>query len=87
MFAVILRALVHVLDQQPDRRAGGFALEHAGQDARFVRFAALGGVAALAGPAAVQIGFANRPFGQRQAGRAAVHDRAERRDRGFRRRW
>jgi len=57
--AVVARALVDVLDQQADRRSCGdlsaarFVLEHAGEDAHRVRFAALAGVARPAGPALV----------------------------------
>ena len=55
-FAVILGSLVLVADQHGDRRAGGHALEHAGQDFHFVIFAALCDEAALARLAAVEIG-------------------------------
>ena len=43
--AIILGALIGVFDQQPDRRAGGSALENAGQDAHFIGFTPLGGEA------------------------------------------
>ena len=75
---MILRALILVFDQQTDRRAGGDALEHAGQDFDFVRFAALRGVARLAGPAALEIEL-DVGLGKRDAGRRAVDDAADRR--------
>ncbi len=58
---IVLRALVGVLDQQRDRRAGrhlhaAFRMRHhAGQDLHRIRLLALGGEARLAGAAAVEI--------------------------------
>jgi hypothetical protein len=58
--AIVLGALVDILDHQHDRRAGGalaagpLILEDAGQDLHRVRFLALGGEARLAGPALVE---------------------------------
>ncbi len=76
--AVILAALVGVLDQQRDRRAGGQAFVDARQDLHPVGFLALRDVAAGAGATAVELGL-DVGFGQRQAGRAAVDDAADRR--------
>ena len=42
VLAVILGTLVLVVDEQADRRAGGLALEHAGEDAHRVALAPLG---------------------------------------------
>ena len=39
--AVILRALILVVNDQRDGRAGGFALEHAGENFHFIIFAPL----------------------------------------------
>ena len=74
--AVVLFALVHVLDDQRDRRAGGVALEDARDDRHFVRFAALGGVARLAGAALVEP-LLNVGLAQRQARRHAIDDAAD----------
>ncbi|MNC29542.1 hypothetical protein D3C75_777900 [compost metagenome] len=52
---VVLGLLVGVADQQADRATGGAAFEHAGEDFHLVGFLALGGVAAGAGLAAVQV--------------------------------
>ena len=76
--AVVLRALVGVLDDERDRRAGGQALEHAGEDAHGVRFLPLRGEARLAGAAAVEEGL-DVGFGERDARRAAVDHAADRR--------
>ncbi len=76
--AVVLRPLVDILDHQRDRRAGGQALEHAGEDADLVGFLPLGGEFRLAGPAAVQPGL-DIGLGQRNARRAAIDDAADRR--------
>ena len=76
--AVVLRALIDVLDQQLDRRAGGLALEHAGQDLDLVGLLPLRRVARLARPALVEpvldIG-----LGERDLRRHAVDDDADRR--------
>ncbi len=71
--AVVLAALVGVADQQADGRAGGLALEHAGQDLDKVFFLALRDVARSAGLAAVEIGL-DVLGRQRHARRAAVDD-------------
>ncbi|MNM58935.1 hypothetical protein D3C81_701780 [compost metagenome] len=52
---VVLGLLVGVADQQADGATGGATFEHAGEDFDFVGFLALGGVAAGAGLAAVQV--------------------------------
>ena len=80
--AIILRALVDIVDLQRDRCAGGQAPEHAGQDAHLVRLLPLGGEARLAGSAAVQPGL-DIDFRQRQARRAAIHHTADRRPVAF----
>jgi hypothetical protein len=80
--AVILGALVGVLDQQRDGRAGGLPLEHAGEDAHRVGFLPLRGEFGLARPAAVQPGLDVR-LAQRQARRAAIHHAADRRPVAF----
>jgi len=59
-FAVILGPLVLVADQHGNRRAGGHALEHTGQDFHAVRLAALGHKAVLPRLATVQIGLDKR---------------------------
>ena len=74
--AVIARALVHVLDHQPDRRAGGQALEHARQDADLVGLLALRGEFRLARAAAVEPGL-DVGLGEADARRAAIHHRAD----------
>ncbi|AEM42160.1 hypothetical protein KVU_2321 [Ketogulonicigenium vulgare WSH-001] len=80
--AIIFRALVGVADQQLDRGAGGLALEHAGQDLDRIGLLPLGGVAVLAGFALVQPMLQQRLV-DRNAGRAAVHDSAQRRPVAF----
>ena len=79
---VVARALVDVVDLHGDRRAGGQALEHAGQDADLVRLLALRGEARLAGAAAVEPGL-DVGLGQRDARRAAVDHAADRRPVAF----
>src|SRR5262249_46308852 len=75
---VVLRLGVGVLDQEADGRAGGPALEHAGEDLHRVRLVALRGVARGAGAAAVHVAL---DVGLRElhSRRAAVHDAAQRR--------
>src|ERR671913_307896 len=79
---IVARALVDIVDVQRDRRAGGDALEHAGQDLHRVRLLALGDEARLAGPALLHphldVGFA-----QRDARRRAVDDATDRRPVAF----
>ena len=53
--AIVLAALVGVLDQQRDRRAGGPAFVDAAQDLHRVGLVALRDVAAGAGAAAVEV--------------------------------
>ena len=76
--AIVLRPLVGVADQERDRRAGGPALEGAGEDLDLVGLLPLGGEAALPRPAGVEPGL-DVGLGQRDARRAAVDDAAERR--------
>src|SRR5687767_8157357 len=54
--AVVLAALILVLDYERDRRAGGLALEHAGQDLDLVILAPLGDETRLPGLALVEPG-------------------------------
>ena len=68
---VIARTLVDVVDLHRDRRAGGQAVEHAGQDADLVGLLALGGEARLTGAAAVEPGL-DVGLRQRDARRAAI---------------
>src|SRR6185312_3433380 len=75
---VVLAARVLVADQQRDRRAGGLALEHAGQDLDRVAFAALGGEARLTGLAFVEPGL-DVGRAQRDQRRRAVDHAADRR--------
>ena len=74
---VVARALILVLDEQPDRRAGGLALEHAREDAHLVALAPLARELRGAGAAAVHVLLHVR-LGERQARRTAVDDAAER---------
>src|SRR6185437_14048957 len=75
---IIARALVFVLDQETDRRAGGLALEHAGQDLHLIGFLPLRREAILAGPALVEI-LLDVGLAQWNERRHAVHDAADRR--------
>ena len=74
--SIVLGLLVHVFDQQADRRAGGQALEHAGENLHRVRLTALGGVPGLAGAPALQIPL-DVSLGKGQAGRTPVDDAAQ----------
>ncbi len=80
---IILAALIDIVDDERDRRAGrhlsagGFVKEHAGQDLDLVRLLALRGEARLARPAAVEIGL-NVGLIERDARRAAVDHAADR---------
>ena len=74
--AVVAAALVFVHDEQANRRAGGLALEDAGEELQAVGFLARGDVARGAGLAPVEFGL-NRGFVQRDACRAAVEDAAD----------
>ena len=74
---VVSRALIFVFHQQTDRRAGGLALEHAGQYAHRIRLAALAGELRGSRAPAVNIDLQIR-FAERESGRAAVDDATER---------
>src|SRR4051812_19803018 len=79
---VILRTRVAVADQQCDRRAGRFSLEHPGQDLDLVGLVTLRGVAALAGRTTIEI--ATEFFGRDRKPRwTAVDDAADRRAMAF----
>ena len=52
--AAVLGPLVDIVDDEPDRRAGGLALSDAGQALAGVRLASPGSVPGLAGLAAVE---------------------------------
>ena len=77
--AIVLRPLIDVVDEDSDRRSGrhlparGLVDHHAGEDARLVRLAALGGEARDAGPAPVEFGLDVGRF-ERNSRRAAVDD-------------
>jgi len=83
--AIVLGALVDVVDQHGDGRSRGdqhavlrLVGQHAGQDLHLVGLAALGDEARGAGAAAVELGLdVGRP--EADAGRAAVDHAAERR--------
>src|SRR6476659_50310 len=53
--AVVLAAGVDVADQQRDRRAGGSALEHAGENLNGIGFLTLGNMPRGPWPAAIEI--------------------------------
>ena len=76
--AVILAALILVAYQQRNRRAGGFAFIHAGENFHRVGFAALRDVARSAGFATVEV-MLDVGFAQHQPGRAAIDHAADRR--------
>ncbi len=76
--AVVLRALVGVLDQELDRGAGRHPIEDAAQDAHLIGFLPLGGIARLAGLALVEP-VLDVGLGERQARRHAVDDDPDRR--------
>ena len=75
---VISGPLIGILDEQSDRRPGGLAVKDARQNPHLVRFLALRGMARASGTPPVQVHLYVR-FAQFQAGRAAVHDGAQRR--------
>ena len=85
---IVLGALIDVVDQQRDRRAGGdltagrLVGEHAGQDFDRVRLLPLGGEARLAGPPLVQIGL-DIGLAERDARWTAVDHAADRRPVAF----
>src|SRR5438067_9763271 len=76
--AVVLRALVDILDQQLDRRTGRLPLEDAGQDLDLVGLAPLRRVARLSGPAPVKP-VLDVGLGERDPRRHAIDDDADRR--------
>jgi len=69
--------LIHVLDEQTDRRAGRPPFEHAGENAHAVRFLALAGVPRGSGAPPLELDL-NVLFRQLKPRRATVDDRAER---------
>ena len=75
---VVAGPRVGVLDEERDRGSGGGALEHPGEYPDLVRLAPLGGVAAPAGAAPVEVGL-NVGLGKGEAGRAPVHHAPDRR--------
>src|SRR5262249_1920584 len=81
---IVLRALVDIIDHEPDRRAsrhlgaGELVGEDAGQDADLVGLLALGGETRLPWPPLVEIGL-DIGLGQRNSGWAAVDHAADRR--------
>ncbi len=75
---VVARALILVLDEQADRRAGRAPLEHARQDANLVGLLALTGMARGAGAPPFQLRL-DVLLRQLQPRRTAVDDAAERR--------
>ncbi len=79
---IVLGLLIGVADQQADGTAGGLAFEHPGEDLDLVGFLALGGVAAGARLAPVQVTLQvlQRQF---QARRAAVDNGDQRRTMAF----
>ena len=80
--AVVLAALVGVLNQKRNRRAGGFALVDAAQNLHRVGLVALGHKAAGAGAAAVQV-VLDIGLAQVHARRASVNHAANGRAVGF----
>ena len=74
--AVVAAARVFVLDHERDGRAGGLALEDAGEDAHGIGLAPLGDEARGAGPTPVERGL-DVGLGQRQARRHAIDDAAD----------
>src|SRR5690606_27247050 len=75
-------ALIDVLDEEADRRAGRHALEHAREDSHLVGLFALRDEARAAGGAAVEIALDVR-FRKLEPRRATVDDRRERRTVAF----
>ena len=80
--AVVLRALIDIVDQHADRRSGRhlparrFVHHHAGENARLVRLAALRGEARRSRPPPVEFGLDVGGL-ERNARRAAVDDAAD----------
>src|SRR4029077_5370360 len=76
VLAVILGALVFVVDHQADGRASRLALKHAGENAYRIAFAPLGDEARLPGLTPVEPGL-DVALGQRDQRRTAVDDTAD----------
>ena len=76
--AIVAGALVLVLDQERDRRAGGQPFVDAGKDADGIRLLPLRDQFRLAGAAAVEKGL-DVGLGEREPRRAAIHHAADRR--------
>src|ERR1700710_2253446 len=74
---VVAGALIFIVHEHRDRRAGGPAFEHAGQNPDRIGLAALTGVLRGSGPPTVYIDLQIR-LGQIQSGRTAVHHATER---------
>ena len=81
-FGIVLAALVGVLDHQADRRAGGLALERAREDAHQVGLRRWVVNLLVPGLRASRNGWIVA-FAQREARRAPVHHRAQRRPVAF----
>ena len=81
-FGVVVAALVFVKDGERNRGSGGFAFENARKDLDLVLFVAGGGHFALPGAAAVEFRL-DFFFGDFEACRAAIQDRADGRTMGF----
>src|SRR5260221_10648795 len=85
---IILGALVYIFDEKRNRgarrhwSAGPFVLEDAREDFDLVGLSPLRGETRLAGPAFVEIGL-DFGGGERDAGRTAIDDTAERRPMAF----
>ena len=75
--AVVLAARIDVANQQRDRRAGGRALEYAGEDFDRIGFLTLSDVARSAGTPAIEI-VLNVRFAERQTRRATVDHATDR---------
>ena len=80
--AVVLAALVLIADQQRNRRTGGFAFIHTGQDFDRIRLLSLRDMARGARLAPVEFRL-NIRLRQHHAGRAAIDDTADGRTVGF----
>ena len=80
--AIVLTALVGVLDEEGNRGTGGQALVHAREDLHRIGFVALGHEGAGARTTPVEVGL-DVGFGQRQPRRAAVNHAADGRAMGL----
>src|SRR5580698_334970 len=74
---VVARTLILVFHQHCDRRAGGSALEHAGQDPNGIRLAALTRELRGTRPPTIHIDL-HIPLRESKSRRAAVHDASQR---------